>query len=961
MPKYSFSPSWRETSSQKSARKRERKNLKKAIAVGILVLGGLAVFGLLMLTVALAWISRDLPEPNTLMLRDVPLTTKIYDRTGEHLLYEIHGDENRTLVQIKDLPSFIPQATVAIEDKNFYTHHGVDWRGLARAVLTNVFRGHRVRGTSTLTQQFVKNAVLTNKRSYARKLKEILLSLQMERVYSKDQILQLYLNEIPYGSTMYGIESAARGYFGKAAKDLTLDEAALLAAIPQAPDVYSPYGTGSRGDNRERLVWRQRYVLTQMATQGYITIAQSEDAKRVDTLKKLVLKKLGNISAPHFVMYIKSLVDETYGQKLVERGGLKVITTLDWDKQHIAEDEIKKGVEARGKQYRFTNASLVSIDPKTGQLLAMVGSKDFFDAEHDGQVNVAFRPRQPGSSFKPIVYAAGFIKGYSPETTLWDVNTVFKTETKDYEPKNYNLREHGPVSVRQALQGSLNIPAVKMMYLVGVGRVLDFAEQLGYSTFQDRGRFGLALVLGGGEVKLLEHTNAYAAFANNGVQMPISAILRVEDSVGRVLEEWRAPAGVSVMDRDVASRISDILSDNASRAFIFGLKNYLILPDRQVAAKTGTTNNFHDAWALGYTPSLVTGVWVGNNDNSEMRRGADGSQIAAPIWQRYMRRALEKAPIERFQTPTPTPSDLKPILLGKTFETNVKLDAVSGKRATEYTPPETIVERTFREAHDTLFYLDKDDPRGPAPDDPTRDPQYEHWERAVQNWVNRTHWISPTSTPPAEFDDVHTTSSQPVLTIVSPTANQEFSSRVGTVRVSLSATRSILRIEIYTEGNLIGASSRGLGSSFQADPLWNVPVRFPNSLDRGFHDLEIIAIDDIGNKGRAKVTINLNAETISPSLAVTHPASGSRLRASDFPVAVSVEASDFSNAAKVDLYLQTPDGSTRLLDTEETPRTNVLTFTWKAPPSPATYVLFPVLVDAFGNTRPGERTTVSIE
>ena len=746
--------------------KKWTKERKKKAALAVVILGGVTLLlGALVLTIALAWMSRDLPDPNTLIAREIPLTTKIYDRTGEHLLYEIHGEENRTLVRIADLPPHVSQATVAIEDKNFYTHHGVDWIGILRAFVKSILFTERVKGTSTLTQQFVKNAVLTNEHSVTRKLKELLLSLQLERVYTKDQILQLYLNEIPYGSTIYGIESAARNYFGKAAKDLTLDEAALLAALPQAPDIYSPYGTGSRGDNRKKLVGRERYILDQMATQGYITRERAEEMKKVETLKKIVPKKFGNISAPHFVMDVRSALIEKYGQKTVEEKGLKVITTLDWDKQQIAEEEVKKGVDARGKSYHFTNASLVSIDPKTGQVLALVGSKDFFDDAHDGQVNVALRPRQPGSSFKPIVYAAGFIKGYTPETTLWDVNTVFKTETKNYEPKNYDLKERGPVSVRQALQGSLNIPAVKMIYLIGVSRVLDFAEALGYSTFADRSRFGLSLVLGGGEVKLLEHANAYAAFAQNGVQMSIAHILKVEDAEGKTLEEWTPQTGRTVMDAHIAHMLSNILSDNDARAFIFGVKNYLTLPGRPVAVKTGTTNNFHDAWTIGYTPSLVAGVWVGNNDNAKMKKGADGSQIAAPIWQGFMKRALEKTPVESFPAPTPTPTDLKPVLLGNAFEIKIKIDAVSGKRATALTPPDAVVEQTFREAHSILTYLEKDDPRGPTPDDPTRDPQYANWESAVREWVTRTNWITATGTPPSEFDDVHTTGSTPIVTI----------------------------------------------------------------------------------------------------------------------------------------------------------------------------------------------------
>lgn len=929
---------------------KRKARIKKIALTVIAVCASFALLAAFGLTIALAWISRDLPDPNALMNREVPLTTKIYDRTGTELLYDIHGEENRTLIQIKDLPSYVPHATVAIEDKNFYTHHGVDWAGLVRAVVKNIFRGQRIKGTSTLTQQFVKNAILTNERSYERKMKELLLSLQMERAFTKDQILQLYLNEIPYGSNIYGIESAARGYFGKPAKDLTLDEAALLAALPQAPDLYSPYGTGSRGDNRDKLVGRQRYILDQMAEQGYIKKEEAEEAKKVETLKKLVPRKIGDIRAPHFVMYVRSLLIEKYGQNTVERKGLKVVTTLDWEKQKIAEEAVRKGVDERGEKYAFTNAALTAIDPKTGQILSMVGSEDFFDTEHDGQVNASIRPRQPGSSFKPIVYAAGLIKGYTPETTLWDVNTTFKTDLKNYEPKNYDFKEHGPVSVRQALQGSLNIPAVKMIYLVGVGRVLDFAEELGYTTFADRSRFGLSLVLGGGEVKLLEHTNAYAAFANEGVQMPLSAILKVEDANGKTLEEWAPSEGRQAMDRDTALRMSNILSDNNARAYIFGTRNFLTLPGRPVAAKTGTTNNFHDAWTLGYTPSLAAGVWVGNMDNAEMKRGADGSQIAAPIWQEFMKRSLEGAPVESFPTPPKTDAT-KPVLLGKAFEIKVKVDKVTGKRATDLTPPELVEERTFHEAHTILWYLDKDDPRGPAPSDPRQDPQFQNWESAVQAWVTKSGW-NATTTAPTEYDDVHVATNIPSVSIVSPIQNTTVTSRSFTVNVTASSPRRITHIDVTSEGTLIGKAI--------FEP-WTIPVQFPNSIERGYHEITVTAFDDVGNKGSATVSVNLNAEPAPISLRITNLSQNAEIDSSAFPVPVSVSVSDVSNAKKIDLYVQTTDGSTRLIGTAFAPTTNDIQFQWNYNPGPGTVSVFPVIVGNDDTATQGESVRVVVK
>ncbi len=945
--------SWQEPKQRLFKQRRQLKPRKVVLGFSI-ALASAALLFTLFLTLILAWISRDLPDPNILIAREVTLTTKLYDSSGTHLLYEVHGDTNRSLIKLNDLPQHVSQATIAIEDKSFYTHRGIYWRGLARAMLVSLFSGQRVKGTSTLTQQLVKNAILTNERSFLRKLKEMLLSLQMERVFTKDQILQMYLNEIPYGSTMYGIESAARTYFDKAAKDLTLDEAALLAALPQAPDLYSPYGTGSRGDNRVLLVRRQHYILSQMAAQGYITKSQADEAKKLDTLKKLSQKKLGAIKAPHFVMYVRSLLIEKYGQKMTENRGLKVITSLDWDKQRIAEEEIKKGVAARGRRYGFTNASLVALDPKTGQILTMVGSKDFFDTEHDGQVNVALRPRQPGSSFKPIVYIAGLIKGYTPKTTLWDVNTVFKTDLKDYEPKNYDFKEHGPISVRQALQGSLNIPAVKMLYLVGVSQALDFAQRLGYTTLGERSRFGLSLVLGGGEVKLLEHTMAYATFANAGMQQPLNAIKRVEDSSGASLYEWRPSDGKRLIERDAVLRLSDILSDNAARAFIFGIQNYLTLSDRPVAVKTGTTNNFHDAWTLGYTPSLAAGVWVGNNDNTEMKRGADGSQVAAPIWQAFMKRALAKTPVEKFPPPPPTEAT-KPILLGLAHEVTVKIDRVSNKRATELTPPEMIEERHYREAHDILWYVDKDDPLGPQPEDPARDPQFKNWEAAVQLWVAKTNWLFATSTPPPDIDDVHTTATQPQITILAPTNNQTLNTRNVNLRSSITSTRPITRVEVWSEGHRIGLSIKS------PDTSWTMPVQFPNRFERGFHDLTVIAVDAAGNRGKAVVTVNLNADPQPLDFYITEPKPGASLMATSFPVRCAVMLTETVRPTKLDLYLQTPEGSTRLIGTSLEPRSGLVTLMWNDNPGRGTYVIFPIVTDTQGNTTVGEQVTVGVE
>ncbi len=819
-------------------------------AVGLAVGGAAAAF--VALIVFAAWVSKDLPDPNSLNSFKVAQSTKIYDRTGTVLLYEIHGDENRTLIPIDQIPQIMRQATVAIEDRKFYDHHGVDWVGLVRAVVRNALRGQSPRGTSTLTQQLVRNTIIENTSGYLRKLKEMILSLQIERTFSKDQILQMYLNEIPYGNTIYGVESAAQNYFGKPTRDLTLDEAALLASIPQAPDRLSPYGTGVRGDNRPQLVQRQRLVIEKMAEQGFITEEQAEEAKKIDTLAKLKPQNIGNIKAPHFVMYIRSLLADQFaaegGLKYVEQGGLRVITTLDWEKQQSAQRIVSDFVEKNGKTYQFNNAALVSLDPKTGQLLTMVGSADFFKKEIDGQVNVTLSARQPGSSFKPIVYAAAFAKGYLPSTEIYDTFTSFKTDGPNYEPRNYNLRDNGPVTLRKALQGSLNVPAVKLLYLVGVGPVLDFADQLGYTTLKDRSRFGLSLVLGGGEVTPLEHAHAFSAFANDGIQMPVTPILRVEAN-GKVLSEWQQPPGTRVVDQQTTRTLNDVLTDNEARTYVFGSRNSLTLPDRAVAAKTGTTNNYYDAWTVGYTPNFLTAVWVGNTKYVPMKRGSDSSTVAAPIWQAFMKEATKGMPKETFPKPEPS-METKPAIKGGALVKRLRIDKSTGLLATEFTPANQVEERTYLEPHDILYFIDKDDPLGDPPTNPANDPQFTAWETGVQNWLSRTN-ATTTAQAPTVSSDQYGPAFAPQLTILEPANQSAVRSRFVPIRVEASAPRGVANIQVRLGDRDLG-SVQGTSQNFG--------VTIPEDLPDGFYDLVLTAKDDIGNSTSQTVTIHLQLQ-----------------------------------------------------------------------------------------------------
>ncbi|MBA3046936.1 penicillin-binding protein [Patescibacteria group bacterium] len=845
----------------------------------------LALF-VLFLFISVLWLSRSLPDPNKLINRQVAQSTKIYDRTGETILYEIHGAEKRTLVGLDDIPEYLKKATIAIEDKDFYIHGGFSVWAMFRTSITNILRGQKA-GGSTLTQQLIKNAVLSSEKTYTRKIKELLLAYRVEKKFSKDEILQMYLNEIPYGSTSYGVEAASRRYFNKSAKDISLAEAAILAALPQAPSRYSPYGS-----NKDLLIDRQHYILDLMAKQGYITEEEAKEAKKEEVEFK---EQSDNITAPHFIMYIKELLSETYGEKMVEQEGLKIYTTIDLYKQRIAEEVVAELAEKNETNYNASNAALISIDPKTGQILAMVGSRDYFNDDIDGQVNVILQPRQPGSSFKPMVYAASFIKGYTPDTVLYDVVTNFSNDPDEpYEPHNYDNQEHGPVTIKKALAGSLNIPAVKAIYLAGTENVFDLADNLGYTTLSDRSRFGLSLVLGGGEVKLIEHANAYSAFAREGELRPVSGILRIEDKDGKIIEEFKDKKK-KVFDANIARMINGILSDNSARAYAFGEENWLTLGSRPVAAKTGTTNDYRDAWTIGYTPSIVTGVWVGNNDNSEMKRGAAGGSAAAPIWHNFMQRVLGDTPIEYFNAAKKEETG-KPVLDGLTSgEIKVQIDRASGLLATEYTPESFMEERIFKESHCILYYLDKDDPRGDPPKDPSKDPQFDLWESRVLEWAEKQGVA--TSAPPTGYDNVHKPENRPSFTIEYPTNNQIIMEPILSASIKASAPGGINRAEYYADNNLLAVS-------------YNYPFSLSENvsfLNNGFHKLSVKVCDVIDNCSENSLEFNLilDENQTSGSIGVSwkNLSDGLALNKIDFPFTLEANVINPGQTAKVIFYL----------------------------------------------------------
>ncbi len=597
-------------------------------------------------------IFKDLPSPTKLTVSPPSQSTKLYDRTGK-LLYEIYVDQNRTVIPLSQVPDFLKKATIAIEDKTFYKHGGINIiGGVVRAVKDMVIY-HRLQGGSTLTQQLVKNALLTPERTVTRKIKEIILSFLVERFYTKDQILEMYLNQVPYGGTAWGVEAAAEKYFAKKARDLTLSESALLAGLPNAPTLYSPFG-----NHPEYAKNRQAEVLRRMREDGYIT---KEQEKKALSQKLLLNLEPETIQAPHFVMYVKNILEEKYGQNMVEREGLKVTTTLDLNIQEFAQNTVASEV-ARLKDLNVGNGAALVISPPTGEILAMVGSRGYFDKEHDGNVNVTLSLRQPGSSIKPINYAVGLMKGYTPGTVFNDMPTCFGNIAgqKPYCPQNYDGKWHGPVQMRFALGNSFNIPAVKMLALNGVHDMIATASAMGISSLSDESRYGLSLTLGGGEVRMTELATAFGVFANAGVRRDLNPILKVEDSKGKVLEEnkevyaWYKKtkhslldiSGPRVLPFEVAYLISHMLLDNNARNQAFGDSNYLRVSGHSaVSVKTGTTDDKRDNWTIGYTPSYLTAVWVGNNDNKPMNPYlASGITGAAPIWNKIMSYVLKGKP-----------------------------------------------------------------------------------------------------------------------------------------------------------------------------------------------------------------------------------------------------------------------------------------------------------------------------
>lgn len=809
-----------------------------------------------------AYFAKDLPDPNKVNKRIVAESTKIYDRTGTHILYEIHGEEKRTLIPFEDMPQSIRWATIASEDQDFYSHHGIKLSSIIRAVLKDISNRGAAQGGSTITQQFVKNSILTSEKTLTRKIKEVILSLEIEQKFSKDEILRMYLNEIPYGSNAYGIESAAQTFFGKNAKDLDYDEAALLAVLPRATTFFSPFGS-----HTDRLKVNQEGVLDKMGNLGYLSKEKVEEYKKVDVLAKITVKK-ENIQAPHFVMYVKDYLEEKYGTQEMEEGGMKIYTTLDWEKQQIAEKAVKEGVEKNKNSWNAGNAALVAIDPKTGQILSMVGSMDYFESpqpegctvgkncKFEGQVNVAIRDRQPGSSFKPYVYLTAFSKGYFPETILYDVETDFNKGSEDnYIPQNYDGQFRGPLMMKEALGMSLNVPAVKTLYLAGVKDSIELAKNLGINGLNEPDRYGLSLVLGGGEVQLLDHTNAYATLANNGVKHTKTAILRIEDKDGNIVEEFKDKKGDAVVKEEYIAMLDSVISDNKNRASVFGENSPLRFDDRQVAAKTGTTNEFRDGWTMGYTPGIAVGVWAGNNDNTPMKAGADGVNVAAPIWRSFLDQVLvnyNKEEFPKYNSEEVLKDIEKDILIGKLdTEKKVEVCEIPGKddkwcKANKYCPSDEKKDKTIVEAHNILWYVDREDPQSDKPESPKSDPQFERWEEGVREWYKKNKekkYISDEDVE-GDCDEGDFDKYMPKITM----STDKSGNRVR-IEVKANAPFGIESVKIYVEGDEINSSN-----SSSSGATYEVPANKNNSNIK----IEAKVIDDNGNEASATESVSVS-------------------------------------------------------------------------------------------------------
>jgi len=798
------------------------------LLMALLLLGGVSVLTL----------SRGLPDPQDFNNRIVPQSTKIYDRTGKILLYEVHGEERRTSVKIDEISPFVISTVLAAEDDGFYQHHGFVLKGIIRAVLHNLTHPHDLQGGSTITQQLARNAFLTTEKRITRKIREAILTIQIEKNFSKDQILEMYLNQINFGHNVHGIEAASEFYYSKPAQELTLAEAAYLTALIQAPSYLSPYGS-----HVNELEARKDWIISRVEKLNYYPQEVIEKTKEE---KVTFAPPHFTLRAPHFIMYVRELLYKKLGEEEVERGGFKVITTLDMRLQDLAEKLVNQYGDSNEKIIGAENMSLLAEDPKTGQILAMVGSRDYWDEEAEGKVNTVFSVRQPGSSFKPFVYATAFKKGFTPESVIFDVATNFSLDPQHpYIPINYDEKNRGPVTFRQALAQSLNVPAVKVLYLAGIKDSIDTARDFGITTLNEPPQYyGLTLVLGGGGVKLSEMLNGYCAFSQEGIYHPQVSILQIEDPQGNIIDDFVLQSK-RVIDSQTARNINSILSDNVSRASTFGWNNPLYFPDMDVAAKTGTDTEYRDAWTLGFTTSLAAGVWVGNNDRSPIApSGAPGAMLSAPCWHQFMEKASQYYPPQKFIAPLPKTSPSSTSMLNGSY--------ISQK---QYKNIHTGEIKTVKEIHSALYYIDKNNILGPALQNPFQDPQFWNWEVPVINWA-KSHILNFTQEynlqlGPEYIPEAPNTATTiyfpapPTIEFISP-QNGDFLENDTQIEIEVKDFPQISQASVYLNQNLIGPLEEKEGHYWFLLPISDLTDQ---------NEIKIEVYDDLGQKGEASIIV----------------------------------------------------------------------------------------------------------
>jgi len=822
-------------------RVRSRADLIRLVAVvGFFGVVGFSLLG----TILFAWYAKDLPQPDKVVRRE-GFSTKIYDREGE-LLYDVFADQRRTPVELAEVPEDLKEATIAIEDKNFYQHQGFDPWGWLRAMFNTVFRFRRLAGGSTLTQQLVKNVLLTPQRTISRKIKEFVLAVQIEKKYTKDEILQMYLNESPYGGTAWGVQAAAETYFTKDVNELNLVESAVLAGLPQSPTRYSPFTGGE-----EVYKTRTKDVLRRMREDDYIT--KDEEKQALKDLESVEFAPEGaSFKAPHFVMYVRQKLIDKYGEALVEGGGLRVTTTLDWDLQKEAQKIVSNQI-AKVESLDITNGAAMVMDPTNGEILAMVGSKNYHAENYDGKVNVTLSLRQPGSSIKPVNYVTAFKQGYTPATMIMDVVTEFPGGANNpvYKPRNYDNKPHGPVQLRQALGNSLNIPAVKLLQLAGVRNMLETAYDMGFTTLQPTtanvNRFGLSLTLGGGEIRLIDMVAAYSAFGNSGLKVEPVSILKVENNKGKVLEKHKSVKGKRVLSEEEAFLISDILSDNSARTITFGGNSYLNISGRQVAVKTGTTDDMRDNWAVGWTPGVIVGAWVGNNDNSAMKRVASGISGATPIWRQIMIQALVGQPVKGWAAPKGIVTKEIDVISGypshdgwpsrheyfikgtepvgaDPIHTELKVCKGQDKLATD-----TMVARGDYDKREYIV-AEADDPAGGGKN---------RWQEAIDAWIGGQD--DGRYKYPKEYCGE---SDEIVVDITSPGDEEEINNEFD-FKVRVTANNSIEKVEFFVDGT-------------KKKTVTEKPFEVTLHLDNGTYKLKVRAEDSKGNAADKEIEVGVN-------------------------------------------------------------------------------------------------------